>query len=264
MVKILFLGDIIGKPGRSIVHELLPQMTQEHDIDLVLANAENSAGGLGVTPETLQSLRKTGIHGFTLGNHIWRYDSIITSLENDSDVIKPANLPPSTPGKNFMILTARNGIKVGVLSLLGRVFMEPVDCPFRRAEEVLHEISKETHVIIIDIHAEATAEKIALAWHLNGKCSAVLGTHTHVQTADEWILPGGTAYISDIGMCGPYHSVIGMETERVLTRFITGIPKKWEVANGPTLFNAVLLEIDKKSGKAQKIERIMVKKSDSM
>lgn len=264
MVKILFLGDIIGKPGRSIVHELLPQITREYDIDLVLANAENSAGGLGVTPETLQSLRKTGIHGFTLGNHIWRYDSIITSLENDSDVIKPANLPPSTPGKNFMILTARNGTKVGVISLLGRVFMEPVDCPFRRAEEVISEISKETHVIIIDIHGEATAEKIALAWHLNGKCSAVLGTHTHVQTADEWILPGGTAYISDIGMCGPYHSVIGMEIGRVLTRFITGIPKKWEVANGPTLFNAVLLEIDGKSGKAQKIERIMIKKSDSM
>jgi metallophosphoesterase (TIGR00282 family) len=264
MVKVLFLGDIIGKPGRNIVNEILPQITKEHDIDLVLGNAENSAGGLGVTPETLQSLRKTGINGFTLGNHIWRYDSIVSSLENDTDVVKPANLPPATPGKNFMVLTARNGVKVGIVSLLGRVFMEPVDCPFRRGEEVINEISKETHVIIVDIHAEATAEKIALAWYLDGKCSAILGTHTHVQTADEWILPSGTAYISDVGMCGPYHSVIGMEVSRVLTRFLTGIPKKWEVANGPAVFNAVLLEIDEKNGKAHKIERVMIKKPDSM
>ncbi len=264
MVRILFLGDIVGKPGRAIVHEILPQITKEHDIELTLANAENSAGGLGVTPDTLQSLRKTGINGFTLGNHIWRYDSIISSLENDHDVIKPANLPPATPGKNYMILTARNGAKVGIISLLGRVFMEPIDCPFRRGEEVINEVSKETRIIIIDIHAEATAEKIALAWHLDGKCSAILGTHTHVQTADEQILPGGTAYISDVGMCGPYHSVIGMEISRVLTRFITGIPQKWEVANGPTLFNAVLLEIDEKSGKTQKIERITIKKPNSM
>jgi metallophosphoesterase (TIGR00282 family) len=261
MVKVLFLGDIIGKPGRNTVNAILPQMIEEQNIDLVLANAENSAGGLGATPETLQALRNTGIQGFTLGNHIWRYDSIISSLENDKDIIKPANLPPMTPGKNFMVLTARNGAKVGVISLLGRVFMEPEDCPFRRANEVINEISNETPIIIVDFHAEATAEKLALAWHLDGKCSVVLGTHTHVQTADEWIMPGGTAYISDVGMCGPYHSVIGMETSRVLSRFLTGIPKKWEVANGPTVFCAVLMEIDEDTGKTKNIERIMIKKT---
>lgn len=259
MLNVLFLGDIIGKPGRAVVHEVLPKLQKERHFDLILANAENSAGGLGVTPETLNALRKTGIHGFTLGNHIWRYDSITEALENDSDVVKPANLPPSTPGKNYMILSTNNGIKVGVISLLGRVFMEPVDCPFRRAEEVVNEISKETSIIIIDIHAEATAEKLALAWYLDGKCSAIVGTHTHVQTADEWILPNGTAYISDIGMCGPYHSVIGMQIDRVLLRFVTGIPKKWEVASGPTVFCAVVLEIDEKNGKATRIERIMIK-----
>ncbi len=260
MVNILFLGDIIGKPGRTIVSELLPQLVEEYHIDLVLANAENSAGGLGVTPEKLQSLRKAGIKGFTLGNHIWRYDSIVTSLENDNDVVKPANLPPQTPGKNYMILETRQGVKVGVVSLLGRVFMEPNDCPFRRADEVIQEISNNTKVIIVDFHAEATAEKIALGWYLDGKCSAVLGTHTHVQTADEWILPGGTAYISDIGMCGPYHSVIGMGINRVLARFLTGMPKKWEVATGPCTLNAVVLEIDEESGKTQKIERIAIRK----
>lgn len=262
MIRVLFLGDIIGKPGRTIVGSLLPDLKQEYEPDLVLANAENSAGGLGVTPESLETLRNMGVQGFTLGNHIWRYDSIVNALMNDEDVVKPANLPPSTPGKPYMLLPVRDGITVGVVSLLGRVFMDPVDCPFRKIDELLPELSEQTRVIIIDFHAEATAEKLALAWYVDGRCSAVLGTHTHVQTADEFILPKGTGYITDVGMCGPYHSVIGMDTDRVIAKFVTGIPKKWEVASGPNILSAVFLEIDEENGKTYSIERIIMKEVD--
>ncbi len=258
MVRVLFLGDIIGKPGRNIVSSLLPELTAEYEVDIVIGNAENSAGGLGATPDTLSLLRVAGIHGFTLGNHIWRYETIIASLENDSDVVKPANLPPGTPGRKYAILECKNkGVRVGVVSLLGRVFMEPVDCPFRTADEVLPIVREVTPVILVDFHAEATAEKMALGWHLDGKCSAVLGTHTHIQTADERILPNGTAYITDVGMCGPYNSVIGMEISRVLTRLITGMPKKWEVAEGPSMLNAVVIDIDEATGKAENIQRVI-------
>ncbi len=258
MVRVLFLGDIIGKPGRNIVANLLPELASEYNIDIVIGNAENSAGGLGATPETLSLLRTAGVNGFTLGNHIWRYDSIIDSLENDTDVVKPANLPPNTPGKRYAILECKSkNVKVGIVSLLGRVFMEPVDCPFRIADEVLSTVKEFTPIIIVDFHAEATAEKMALGWYLDGKCSAVLGTHTHIQTADERILPNGTAYITDVGMCGPYNSVIGMEINRVLTRLLTSIPKKWEVANGPSMLNAVVIDIDESTGKAENIQRII-------
>lgn len=259
MLRVLFLGDIVGKPGRNIVTSLLPEIVSEYQVDMVIANAENSAGGLGATPETISQLRVVGIDGFTLGNHIWKYESIIQSLENDEDIVKPANLPPGTPGKRYALLRCkkRGDVKVGLISLVGRVFMDPVECPFRTSEEIINIIKEVTPLIIVDFHAEATAEKIALGWHLDGKCSAVLGTHTHVQTADERILPNGTAYITDVGMCGPYYSVIGMEITRVLTRLITGIPKKWEVANGPSILNAVVIDIDELTGKAQNIQRII-------
>ncbi|MCX8065088.1 MAG: TIGR00282 family metallophosphoesterase [Candidatus Hydrogenedentes bacterium] len=257
-MRILFLGDIIGKPGRSIVMSLLPEIVSEYKVDMVIANAENSAGGLGATPETINQLRVAGINGFTLGNHIWKYDTIIQSLENDDDLVKPANLPPGTPGKEYSILHCKKkNVKVGIISILGRIFMDPVDCPFRTSSEIISAIKEVTPVIIVDFHAEATAEKIALGWFLDGKCSAVVGTHTHVQTADERILPNGTAYITDVGMCGPYQSVIGMEINRVLTRLLTGMPKKWEVANGPSMLNAVIIDIDESTGKAQNIQRII-------
>ena len=255
-MKLLFIGDIVGKPGRSSVAQWLPQVREEFEIDIVLANAENAAGGLGATPEILGALKDLGIDGFTLGNHTWRKQAIIAALDGMPEIVRPANYPAGVPGRGHCVLRLKDGRKVGLVNLLGRVFMEPFACPFACADEVLETLQQETPLIVVDMHAEATSEKMALGWHLDGRCTAVLGTHTHVQTADERILPDGTAYLTDVGMCGPIDSVIGSRREPVIEKFRTGLPRKFEVAKGAAQFCGVVVKADDTTGRAQSITRV--------
>ena len=270
-MKILFIGDIVGRPGRHAVQTFLPELIEDGGVDVVIANAENASGGLGVTPETLEELNRLGIHAFTLGNHTWRKDTIIGDLKRVRThsplgamaVLRPANYPHGVPGRGATILTLPDGRKLGLVSVIGRVYMESFDCPFKRCGEEVDRIRKETPLILVDIHAEATSEKVALGWHFNGKVSAVVGTHTHIQTADEWILPGGTGYISDVGMCGPTHSVIGVMRERVIEKFMTGLPRRFDIAKGPSHFCAVLIEADDGTGQCTRITRILKREETS-
>lgn len=263
MMRILFIGDIVGQPGRACVARHLPALRERYGPDAVIANAENAAGGLGVTPHLLKELRKAGIDGFTLGNHTWRRPELIKGIDGLDHVVRPANFPENNPGRGSMILGLADGRKIGVLNLVGRVFMEAARCPFLTADAELEGLRQETPVILVDMHAEATAEKIALGWHLDGRCTAVIGTHTHVQTADGWILPRGTAYLSDVGMCGPYQSVIGVETDKVLHRFLTGMPAKFDVAGGPCVFSGVVIEADDDTGRALQIEPILIRETEA-
>ncbi|HOJ68040.1 MAG TPA: TIGR00282 family metallophosphoesterase [Candidatus Hydrogenedentes bacterium] len=260
---ILFIGDIVGQPGRACVARHLPELRERYHPDVVLANAENAAAGLGVTPQLLKELHKMGIDGFTLGNHTWRRPELVKGIDGLGHVVRPANFPENNPGRGSMVLRLADGRKVGVLNLVGRVFMEPARCPFLTADAELETLRQETRVILVDMHAEATAEKIALGWYLDGRCSAVIGTHTHAQTADGWILPNGTAYLSDAGMCGPYYSVIGVETEKVTQRFLTGMPAKFEVAGGPCVFSGVVVDVDDETGRAIRIETILIRETEA-
>ncbi len=260
-MKILFVGDIVGRPGRHSVARWLPELRETHGVDWVLANAENAAGGTGATPAVLKELESAGVDAFTMGNHVWRKQLLVPLLDSSDTIVRPANYPAGVPGRGAMVMETPGGVKVGVVNLLGRVYMEALECPFAAADRALAALSEETSLILVDMHAEATSEKVALGWHLDGRCTAVLGTHTHVQTADEWVLPGGTAYITDVGMCGPMHSVIGVEREIVINKFLTGMPKRFTVARGPLMFNAVLLEVDEESGRAVAIRRIFCRES---
>jgi metallophosphoesterase (TIGR00282 family) len=252
-MKLLFIGDIVGNPGRKIVKELLPNIKKKEEIDIVIANGENSAGGNGITYVVAQELYKSGIDGITMGNHTWAKKEITNFIESDNKIVKPANYPIETPGQNSMIINN----KLGVLNLIGRVYMDAVDCPFKAAERELEYLKSKVKMILVDMHAEATSEKSAMAWYLDGRVSCVLGTHTHVQTADERILHCGTSFISDVGMCGPLEGIIGVEREMVIRRFITHMPERFEVAKtGPVQFNAVSVEIDEKTGKSINIKRI--------
>lgn len=255
-MNILFLGDIVGRPGRRAVTLFLPRIADRYRVDLVIANAENVAGGVGCTPALLQELRGCGIHLFSLGNHAWRKQEMLDGIQALGDVARPANFPQGLPGQGTALHTLPDGRTVALINLIGRVFMEPADCPFARAEKELDEAARKTRLVIVDFHAEATSEKAALAHMLDGRCTAVVGTHTHVQTADAGILPGGTAFITDVGMCGPVDSILGMEKERVLDRLITGIPRKWEVADGPVQCCAFWVEADEGTGRAVRVERI--------
>jgi hypothetical protein len=255
-MKILFIGDIIGRPGRQAVGKLLPGLLQEQRIDFVIANGENAAAGFGLTPAVLDYLFALGVDVVTSGNHLWDKKDILARLRQEKRLLRPANYPPEVPGNSSAVCQDKQGRKVGVFNLLGRVFMPAVDCPFRTADQVIAELKKETDIIIVDMHAEATSEKIALGWYLDGRVSAVIGTHTHVMTADERILPQGTAYITDAGMTGGFDSVIGMEKEPIIEKFLTQLPAKFEVAEGDVRFNGVVLEVDDKSGKVQSIARI--------
>jgi len=255
-MKLLFIGDIVGKPGRRAVAQYLPNLRREHVPDLVVANAENAAGGLGATAEVLNDLKNLGIQAFTLGNHTWRKKSLLDTIDTMPEVLRPANFPSEVPGRGSAVFDSPSG-KVGVINLIGRVFMEPFGCPFAQSNTETSWLRQETNLIFVDMHAEATSEKIALSWHLDGRVTAVLGTHTHVQTADDWIMPKGTAYISDVGMCGPYHSVIGTKRDRVIDKFRTGIPRSFEVASGPAQFCAVLVTADPETGHATQIQRFL-------
>ncbi len=252
MKNILFIGDVFGKPGRNCLKILLPEIKKEFAIDLTIANGENAASGMGINQKKYLDMIECGVDAVTLGNHAWHVKEFLNEIENCPKIVRPGNYPPGTPGLEKLVI---NGI--GIINLVGRVFMKEADCPFRTADRLINEIKKETQTIIVDFHAEATSEKYALGWYLDGKATAVIGTHTHVQTADERILPNGTAYLTDVGMVGPYNSVIGVEIEPIVSRFLTLIPKKFEPAKtGPCVFNAVKVTADETNGKAVKIERI--------
>lgn len=258
-MKVLFVGDIVGKVGRDAIGKLLPQLKKEFAIDFVIANAENAAGGSGVTPRVYKELIGYGIDLISSGDHIWKRRDIFETIDDYPQLLRPSNFPPGVPGRGSAIFKSKNGLKVAVINLLGRVFMQPVDCPFRAAKQEIEQLSKEAQVIIVDIHAEATSEKIALGWYLDGMVSAVLGTHTHVQTADQRILPKGSAYITDAGMTGPIDSVIGRRVEDVLERFLTQVPTRFEIATENIQLQGVIIDIDEKTGKAASIERIQRK-----
>jgi 2',3'-cyclic-nucleotide 2'-phosphodiesterase len=255
LLKILFIGDIIGRPGRRIIKTCLPELINQESIDLVIANGENSAGGFGINQEICQELLTAGVDVITMGNHTWDNKEIYQVLERERRVIRPANYPGGTPGEGYYIAQSSKGFPVGVVNILGQVFLEPLACPFQTAMECIADIRRKTPLIIIDIHAEATSEKAALGWYLDGQASAVLGTHTHITTADERILPKGTAYITDVGMTGPTNSVLGITTEIVIKKFISHLPARFEVAGGPIELNAVIMEIED-DGKAISIRRI--------
>lgn len=255
MLKILFIGDIVGKPGRKILKSLLNEIINEEETDLVIANGENSAGGFGITYDVSQEILSAGVDLITLGNHTWDNREISRVLDEEPRVVRPANYPEGTPGQGYYIIETTKGVLVGVVNLLGQVFLEPLRCPFRVADEVINKIKKKTNVVIIDIHAETTSEKMALGWYLDGRVTAVFGTHTHIPTADERILPKGTGYITDVGMTGPLNSVLGINPEIVITKFLTKRPVRFEVASGPIKLDGVIIEVNE-YGLTTSIKRI--------
>jgi len=248
---ILAIGDIIGRPGRQAMNKLLPDLRQQFGLEMVIANAENTAGGLGLTSTTAKELLNAGVDVLTSGNHIWAQKEIIPYLDGEMPILRPLNYPPGVPGRGYIV----NG-QVMVVNLMGRVFMGDIDCPFRAMDKLLAELKHKPPIIIVDFHAEATSEKMAMGRYLDGRVSAVLGTHTHVGTIDAQLLPQGTAYVTDIGMTGPVDSIIGDDTEAVICRFLTAMPHRLSVGKGKTMFNAVMVRVDEDSGKAISIERI--------
>ncbi|MCX7974717.1 MAG: TIGR00282 family metallophosphoesterase [Candidatus Aminicenantes bacterium] len=256
-MRLLFLGDIIGRPGRRILARYLSELKKELQPDLTIANAENAAGGVGLTSEVAQELLKI-VDVLTSGNHIWDKKEGVSFLETEPRVLRPANYPPGNPGKGDYLFSLEEEIKVAILNLQGRVFMEPIDCPFRVADEIIPRLRQITPIIVVDFHAEATSEKQAMGWYLDGRVSAVVGTHTHVPTADERILPGGTAYITDVGMVGAQNSVIGIRRDQAIARFLTARPQKFEPAKEGAILSAFWVEIDSKTGLALSIKRLQV------
>lgn len=257
-MKILFIGDIVGKPGRRAVRELVAGVVKEWGAELVIANCENAAAGFGVTAEIVEELYANGIDILTSGNHFWDKKEVVDFASSYETLLRPANYPASAPGRGSVVMTLPSGLRVGVLNLQGRVFMPPLDCPFRTADREIEALGRNVPIIIVDMHAEATSEKIALGRYLDGRVSAVFGTHTHVQTADDCILPGGTAYITDVGMTGPFDSVIGIKKESIMERFLLQIPNKFEVAKGDVRLQGVVLEVQG-DGRALSLARLNVR-----
>lgn len=255
-MRLLLIGDVVGRIGRRAVKVNLAELRREFNLDFVIANGENAAGGAGITRETAQELFSYGVDVLTMGNHVWNVKAAFDYIDHEKRIVRPANYPPGSPGTGFNVFETRQKVKIGVINLAGRVFLQSLDCPFRMADEAVAKIKKITNIIVIDFHAETTSEKAAMGWYLAGRVSAVVGTHTHVQTADERILPGGTAYITDLGMTGPYNSVIGIKKETAINKFISQIPQRFEVANGPYQFNAAIVDIDDYTGEASSIVRI--------
>ena len=257
-VRILFIGDIVGKAGRKALLTLLGGLVEREEIDLTIANGENAAGGIGITPAIAREILGKGVNVITSGNHIWAKKEIIQFLDGEERILRPANYPDGAPGKGSSIFTTRRGEKVGVVNLEGRVFMKNLDCPFASAEKELMELNRETDCTVVDFHAEATSEKMALGWFLDGRASAVLGTHTHIQTSDERVLPSGTAYITDVGMTGSIASVIGIKKTVAIERFLTQMPRKFDVASKEVELQGVILEINPNNGKSESIRRLKV------
>lgn len=257
-MKLLFIGDIVGKIGRMAVKALLPNLTSRFKLDLVIANGENAAAGFGITEKTAEELFSYGVHLITTGNHVWDKKDALSYIAKEDRILRPLNYPEGVPGIGSLLHVLPNKEKIAILNTAGRVFMAALDCPFRTTQREVERLRRETHMIFIDFHAEATSEKIAFGYYFDGKVSAIAGTHTHVQTADEKILPGGTAYITDVGMTGPYTSVIGIEKEQIIDKFLTQMPRKYDVAAGKSLLSAVVIEIDEKNGKATAIQRLQL------
>lgn len=247
----LMIGDVVGKPGRKAVRELLPGLRREYGLDLVIANGENAAGGIGITPDTAEELLVSGVDVITTGNHVWAQKEIIPYLDSQNPILRPLNFPPGTPGRGYLSFK-----QTMVVNLVGRTFIGNFDCPFRAMDGLLSSLEIKPAVIIVDFHAEATSEKVAMGKYLDGRVSAVLGTHTHVGTIDTIILPGGTAYVTDVGMVGPKDSVIGDDAEAVIRSFLTKMPHRLSVGKGKTIFDAVVIEMDENSGKAISISRL--------
>lgn len=253
-MRILMIGDVVGRPGRRAVQQLLPGLLHDYDPALVIANGENSAGGIGLTPDTVKELCDSGVDVVTTGNHVWAKKEIIPHMDGELPIIRPLNFPPGVPGRGFI---QRKGVVV--VNIIGRVFIGQYDCPFRAMDSFLSEIKAESKVIVVDFHAEATSEKVAMGKYLDGRVSAVLGTHTHVPTSDTYIMPKGTAYVTDVGMVGPIDSVIGVDTQSAIRSFLTGMPHRFFVSEGPAMFDAIMVEVDEASGRATGIKRIHLK-----
>jgi len=262
-VKILYIGDIFGRPGRTILKQSLPGLLSEYAPDLILANGENAAAGFGITPGLVEELLGLGIAVLTTGNHIWDKKEIYPYLAEHADgpLLRPANYPPQVPGRGLYVGRTRAGLEYAVINLQGRVFMPPIDCPFRTVDTLLESIPESVKIRIVDMHAEATSEKLAMGWHLNGRVTAMVGTHTHVPTADETILPGGTAYITDLGMTGPFESVIGVDKNTVIRKFLSQLPERFDVAKGDVRLCGVVVEADAQTGRAVSIERVVRKQN---
>lgn len=258
-MRVLFVGDVVGRAGRNTVKALLPSIKEQHRVDFIVANCENAAAGFGITRKAADELFAAGVDVLTGGNHIWDKKEALALIEEENRLLRPENFPPGVPGRGHGLWELYAGVKLAVLNLSGRVFMPSLDCPFRAAEAAVKKIRRTTKLIIVDLHAEATSEKIAFGLFMDGKVSAVLGTHTHVQTADEKVLPGGTAYITDVGMTGPEDSVIGVQKEPILERFLLQMPTRFEVAKGPCMLNAVVLDIDEETGRSAGIERLTMR-----
>ena len=254
-MKILFIGDIVGKPGRRIVKERTADFAQEEGIDLVIANCENAAAGFGITPTLADELFKAGIDVLTTGNHAWDKREILPYLDAEPRILRPANYPEGAAGQGLYVGTTKHGTRYAVLNLQGRVYLPAIDCPFRKADALLEHLDPDVKVRFVDFHAEVTSEKNAYGWYLDGRVSAVVGTHTHIPTADERILPEGTAYLTDVGMTGPYDSVIGMDKEGSIARFLSSLPGRFEPARSGVRFCSVVVDVDETTGRARSIER---------
>jgi len=257
-MKVLFIGDIMGEPGRRAIARTLHKVVAQHAVDLVIGNGENVAGGFGITPELAHELYEMGLAVITTGNHAWDKKEVLDFFRQEPRLLRPANYPDGVPGRGSIVVETPGGERLGVLQVMGRAYMPTLDCPFQVARREVARLKTETRAIIVDMHAEATSEKMAMGHFLDGEVAAVVGTHTHVQTADEQILPKGTAYITDIGMTGPIHSVIGIKKEIAIEKFLTGMPRRFEVASGPAVLSAVLLELDGAVGKAISIQRVRI------
>lgn len=261
-MKILFIGDIVAKPGRELVRKAVPLLVERHGIDIAIANVENAAGGRGVTREVAETICAAGIDVMTTGNHVWDKKEALEYIRIEPRLVRPANFPAGVPGRGRYITRAREGTPVAVINVMGRIFMNPLDNPFHVVREEIAAVRGEARVVLVDFHAEATSEKLAMGWHLDGQVTAVVGTHTHVQTADERVLPGGTAYITDTGMTGAHDSVIGVEVRPALQRFLDGMPARFDTATRNPRLNAVVIAADARTGAARGIERVSVSARD--
>jgi metallophosphoesterase (TIGR00282 family) len=262
MTRLLFIGDIVGKPGRELVRRGLAALVSQHQIDLVIVNGENSAAGFGITPDIADDLFEYGVHVITGGNHSWDKKEIVPYIARKPRLLRPANLPAGAPGQGRVIATATNGVPVAVINIMGRVFMTAIDDPFAVATQQIEAVRQEARLVFVDFHAEATSEKVAMGWHLDGRATAVVGTHTHVQTADSRVLPQGTAYITDVGMTGPHDSVIGVERHAVIQRFLTSLPQRFETATENPRLHAVVVAADEATGRAVSIDRLSLSAND--
>jgi len=258
-MKVIIIGDIVGKPGRAVLTATLKSLKDQHEAEFVIANVENAAEGAGLIPKVGDEILAAGVDVMTSGNHIFDKKEVIGYIEKQPRLLRPANYAPDAPGRGLWLGSTTSGTQVAVINIQGRIFMPPTDCPFRAADRLLTEIGNRASVIIVDVHAEATSEKQAVGRYLDGKVSAVVGTHTHVQTADEQILPGGTAYITDLGMTGPYDSVIGVESQLVISRFVRGLPIRYHTASENARLHGVVVEIDERTGHTVSIQRLQIK-----